>query len=334
MILPALIAAFLYILLALPKLGVIALNYHLGGWLQAKAILTWLIMDFLFTFSASWVIWLQMGKKHWHACIAFCTTALIATVFWTSPFIDARDYLQQQSTTTMASNSPSNSDDDKDSPRFTQAYQKYLKDLDAQDKDKQPISTEEEIRETFDTLLRALKTRDVATVTLLADQNTHDYFKQLSDMVWSADRATLEKLKPIDRFQVLVYRHILMHEDEALHQITAEQLFEQAIRQGWFYLGDNPDVRIDYIDILPGNTEASADIIVHSIIPDDRMTFYREEGIWKCDLLKLLPSQQDKLLASMHQKSLTEQDFLEDMLQRQTGQPMSPQVWQPLKELH
>lgn len=335
--LPALLAALLFIILAIPKVLLGVSYFHLGGWNEAKSIFSWLFMDFLFTWAIAWVIWLQMGKRAWPAFGSFCAASALATLFWITPFSEAPSSFREhvaflypdKHNSQAEPQLPKPSDDD-----WLTRYKAMLPEETNYTESKLALTPEEEIQETFDALLRALKTRDVAKVRLLSDKNTLQYFDQLRDMVWSADRASLEKLKPIDRLQVLVYRHILMHQDEARRNITSEALFTQAIEQGWFYVGDSPDVRVDYIDLIPGGTEAHSDIIINSIIPEERMDFYKEGGMWKCNLLKLLPSQQEKLLANMHQQALSEQEFLKEMLHRQTGTPMDSSVWTPLSEVH
>lgn len=335
--LPALIAALVFILFAIPKVLLGVSHFHLGGWDAARPVFSWLLMDLLFTWGVSWVIWLQMGKRHWPACASFCVSSALATLFWLTPFSEAPAEFREE----MAFLYPARTEVQefqKDTPvqdsDWLSRYDRLLAEQADEGDSASALTEEEKIAETFDALLRALKTRDVAKVRLLSDQKTLAYFDQLRDMVWSADRKSLEKLKPIDRFQILVYRHILMHQDHRLHDITAESLFSQAVEQGWFYLGDGPDVRVDYIDLIPGGTEAHADIIIHSIIPDERMDFYKEGGIWKCNLLKLLPSQEEKLLANMHRQAQSEQEFLEDMLRRHTDAPMDPSIWKPLRDMN
>jgi hypothetical protein len=165
----------------------------------------------------------------------------------------------------------------------------------------EPQGPEQHVEQTFYTILRAIKKYDYDTVLTLSDQKTWDYFTELRELALTADRAVLEKLKPINRFQILALRHLKGAQE--LVGMNEKRLFEQAVLQGWFYVGDKPDVRIDYIDLMPGGNEALADIIVKSIIPDERLEFTRDQGIWKMNLLQLLPRQEENMSESNRKKS-------------------------------
>jgi hypothetical protein len=95
-------------------------------------------------------------------------------------------------------------------------------------------------------------------------------------------------------------------------------------------VGDKPEVRIDYIDLLPGGNEAIADIIVNSIIPDERLEFSRDKGIWKMNLLQLLPRQEEKILTTLLQRGQSEEEFFWNFLKQETGRAPSPDIWEPV----
>ena len=74
-----------------------------------------------------------------------------------------------------------------------------------------------------------------------------------------------------------------------------------------------------------------ADIIVNSVIPDERLEFYRQGGSWKMNLLTLLPHQEEKLMATLRDNQQTEQEFFLDFLERETGKTPSPDIWNPVE---
>jgi hypothetical protein len=265
---------------------------------------------------------------------AFCLSAVFVTAFWFTPIKNAPrsfrhemafiyNYIEAGPLRALPRNPERKVE--KAQPELAQAETEAQPDVELKPEIAGP---EKQIEQTFYTLLRALKKYDADAVLTLADQKTWKYFSELKDLALTANRSVLEKLKPIDRFQILALRH-LKDRDE-LTEMTEKGLFEQAVRQGWFYLGDKQDVRIDYIDLLPGGNEAMADIIVNSIIPDERLEFFREQGIWKMNLLKLLPRQEEKILSSLHERGQTEEEFFWNFLKQETGKDPSPNLWEPL----
>ena len=87
----------------------------------------------------------------------------------------------------------------------------------------------------------------------------------------------------------------------------------------------------DHVILFDGQgNQAAADIIVHSIIPDERLEFTREQGIWKMNLLRLLPRQEEKLMTTLMERGQTEEEFFLNFLKQETGKEPSPDIWKPL----
>ncbi|MCZ6673492.1 MAG: hypothetical protein O7C75_11210 [Verrucomicrobia bacterium] len=327
---PVLIGSVLFGILAVPKLWLGLAYLEEAGWAYAKSYFVRLFIDFLFAWVISLVVWLQLERRYWVATLAFCFSSLLVSVFWVSSFKNApRAFRQEMAflykyieaeplralpTIPRVATTPTPTD-----PKSAPAEVK---------KEPERLGPEKQIEQTFYAVLRALKKYESQTVLSLANERTWTYFTELKELALSADREVIEKLKPIDRFQVLALRHIKKAEE--LVGMTNKNLFEQAVLQGWFYVGDKPDVRIDFIDMLPGGNQAQADIIVNSIIPDERLEFTREQGIWKMDLLQLLPRQEEKLMTTLLERGETEQEFFWNFLKQETGRDPSPDIWKPV----
>jgi hypothetical protein len=332
LIFPICIGSALFVVLAIPKVLLGLAFFDEAGWIYAKPYFVRLLIDFLFAWVVSLVVWLQLERRAWIATLAFCFSTLLVSAFWISSFKNAPrsfrqemafiyDYIEAEPVRALPRppqvaerSKPESESPIPEAPRVPEETVK--------------VGPEKQVEQTFYALLRALKKYEYDTVLTLADQKTWKYFAELKDLALTADRDVLEKLKAIDRFQVLALRHI--KNGEELSNMTDKGLFEQAVLQGWFFVGDKPDVRIDYIDLLPGGNEAVADIIVNSIIPDERLEFTREQGIWKMNLLQLLPRQEEKILATLHERGQTEEEFFRNFLKQETGRDPSPSIWDPV----
>ncbi|MBC9889414.1 MAG: hypothetical protein F7B06_06090 [Opitutae bacterium] len=334
LLVPGVLCLLVFAALSIPKFQLALAFFEDAGWRYAKPVFVRLVIDFVFGWVVALVVWLQLDKRPWVSASAFCLSTLIVSCFWITSiqnaprsfrqdasylyrFIEAKPLrvVRRVEPLKLPPSTPVNSPTPKEEPGAP-----------SEPEVKDP---EEEIEETFYTLMRALKKRDAATVLPLADERTWGYFSELKDLALTADREALEKLKPIDRFQVLALRHIKAPRDIA--RITRANLFMEAVVQGWFYVGDKPDVRIDFVDLLPGGNQAMADIIVNSVIPDERLEFYHQGGSWKMNLLTLLPHQEEKLMATLRDNQQTEQEFFLDFLERETGKTPSPDIWNPVE---
>jgi hypothetical protein len=333
LIIPSIIGLAFFGLMAIPKV-VLSLAYlEEAGWLYAKPFFVRILVDFLFAWVVSLVVWLQLERRPWIALMAFAFATILVSSFWISSVKNAPrsfrqemafiyEYLEAEPLRAL--------------PRIPQALTKREEPpappvpvaTEVPEEETESVGPEKQVEQTFYAVLRALKKYEQDTVLALADKRTWDYFSEIKELALTAERAVLEKLKPIDRFQVLALRHL--KDAKALTGMTEKKLFEQAIIQGWFYIGDKPDVRIDFIDLLPGGKEAEADIIVNSMIPDERLEFIQEQGIWKMNLLQLLPRQEENMLTALHERGQSEEEFFENFLKQETGRDPSPAIWEPL----
>ena len=333
LILPVFIGLVLFSALAVPKVMLGLAYLEEGGWSYAKPVCVRRFIDFLFAWVVSLVVYLQLEKRHWVATMAFCLATILVTASWISAFKRAPrafrqemafiyDYVEAEPLRALPV--IPRGIVERERPQRTPSGPTAAEVRE----EAEMLGPEKLVEITFYTVMRALKKYDYDVVLDRADKKTWDYFSEMKNLALTADRNVLEKLKPIDRFQVLALRHI--KDREELSGMTEESLFEQAVLQGWFYVGDKPNVRIDYIDLMPGGKEAQADIIVNSIIPDERLEFSLDAGIWKMNLLQLLPRQEEKILTTLHERGQSEEEFFWNFLKQETGRDPSPDIWEPL----
>lgn len=334
LIVPIVVGGILFVVLAIPKVWLALAYMEEAGWAYAKSYFTRILIDFLFAWVISLVVWIQLERRPLITTAAFCLSAVFVSAFWFSPIKNApRSFRQEmafiynyiEAEPLRALPRIPRKRVAPPEPSLEETRSPASPSLEEQPAAQGP---EQLIEETFYAMLRALKKYDYETILTLADQKTWQYFTELKNLALTADRSVLEKLKPINRFQILALRHIKNAQE--LADMNEKKLFEQAVLQGWFYVGDKPDVRIDYIDLLPGGTEAQADIIVKSIIPDERLEFTREQGIWKMNLLQLLPRQEENLMTTLHERGQSEEEFFKNFLKEETGRDPSPDIWEPL----
>jgi|GEM_PF-2480396 hypothetical protein len=335
LIIPFLIGSVLFGVLAVPKVLLGLSYFEEAGWPYAKPFFVRIFIDLIFAWVVSLVVWLQLERRAWIATMAFCFSTLLVTAFWLSAFKNAPRGFRQNvaflyeyidAAPLRALPRVPTELVDRAEPKPARPVSKPTRE---NVKPEQVVlGPEKLVEQTFYGVLKALKKYESKTVLALADENTWDYFKDLKNLALTADREVIEKLKPIDRFQVLALRHI--KDGDELTEMTEKSLFTQAVLQGWFFVGDKPEVRIDYIDILPGGNEAIADIIVNSIIPDERLEFSLDQGIWKMNLLQLLPRQEEKILTTLDQRGQSEEEFFWNFLKKETGRDPSPDIWEPV----
>ena len=335
LIIPFLIGSILFGVLAIPKVLLGLSYFEEAGWAHAKPFFVRVLIDLIFAWVVSLVVWLQLERRAWIATLAFCFSTLLVTAFWLSAFKNAPRGFRQNvaflyeyidpAPLRALPRVPTEVVDRKDTKPNRSVPVPTREKV---EEEQEVVGPEKLVEKTFYGVLNALKKYQADTVLALADENTWDYFTELKNLALTADREVIEKLKPIDRFQVLALRHI--KDREELTEITEKSLFTQAVLQGWFFVGDKPEVRIDYIDLLPGGNEAIADIIVNSIIPDERLEFSRHQGIWKMNLLQLLPRQEEKILTTLHQRGQSEEEFFWNFLKEETGRDPSPDIWEPV----
>lgn len=335
LLIPIIIGSVLFGALAVPKVVLGLAYFEEVGWIYSKPVFVRILIDFLFAWVVAIVVWLQLERRPWITTLAFCFSTLLVTAFWIAAFKNAprgfrqnMAFLYEYIDANPLRALPKVPQDiaERVEPEAGAPAQRGFP---VEENEPEPmVGPEKQVEQTFYAVLKALKKYESSTVLTLADQNTWSYFSDLKNLALTADREVIEKLKPIDRFQVLALRHIKNREE--LAEITEEGLFRQAVLQGWFFVGDKPEVRIDYIDIMPGGNEAMADIIVNSMIPDERLEFSREKGLWKMNLLQLLPRQEEKILMTLHQKGQSEEEFFWNFLQQETGRKPSPDIWDPI----
>lgn len=336
LVIPIIIGGLIFIVLAIPKAWLALAYLDEAGWAYAKTFFTRILIDFLFAWVIALVVWIQLERKPLVTTVAFCLSAIFVSAFWYSPIKNAPrsfrhemafiyEYVEAEPLRALP-RAPSKrvAQSERDPAQAPGPAPSTVE----QEPEPEPQGPEQQVEQTFYTILRAIKKYDYDTVLTLSDQKTWDYFTDLRELALTADRAVLEKLKPINRFQVLALRHLKGAQE--LVGMNEKRLFEQAVLQGWFYVGDKPDVRIDYIDLMPGGNEALADIIVKSIIPDERLEFTRDQGIWKMNLLQFLPRQEENMLTTLHEREQSEEEFFKNFLKQETGRDPSPDIWDPL----
>ena len=334
LLVPLIVGGLLFAVLAVPKVWLALAFYEEAGWSFAKVYFTRILIDLLFAWVIALVVWLQLERRPFITTAAFCLSALFVTAFWYTPVKNAPrafrhdmafiyDYIEPAPLRVLTKPSETKVAETSPPPPIIPAPVEPVV-----EEEVEPASPEEQIEQTFYAIQRAMKRYEHETVLALSDKKTWSYFTELKNLALTADRSVLKKLKPINRFQVLALRHIKGAQE--LVGMDEESLFEQAVLQGWFYVGDKPNVRIDYIDLMPGGVEALADIIVNSIIPDERLEFTRERGIWKMNLLLLLPRQEENMLTALHERGQSEEEFFKNFLKEETGRDPSPDIWEPL----
>jgi hypothetical protein len=194
---------------------------------------------------------------------------------------------------------------------------------------KAPARTDPEapaVQAVYDAYRAALRARDGAAGARLVAAPTLEYY---ADMQWLALYGSAEAVRaqpPIDRLTVLTMRHRV--EPERLRGMTARQLLEVAVSEGWAGTGSpaaekSGDVRVD-------SSVATMKVTVSGTTRSSETSFLRQEDGWRLDLLPQVLLLGWALELAAKRTGVAEDDFLLSTLTRSTGRAPSEQIWNPL----
>lgn len=160
------------------------------------------------------------------------------------------------------------------------------------------------IQESFEDYQAAILARDPSGTELLSEA-TIGYYDHLIDLIKNADRTTLEAAPLADRIVVLMTRSTYPHEE--LLAMDGEGLVREAIVRG--EIGDN------VANLSLGKTDLKEDVALIQVLQNGQeipveFTFLKEDGVWKMDLVSLLPGVTFAMESVLAQSGLSEEEFI------------------------
>ena len=82
LIIPGALCLLLFAVLSIPKVQLALAYLEEAGWSYAKLYFIRLLIDFLFAWVISLVVWLQLNRRPWVSGLAFCFSTLVVSAFW------------------------------------------------------------------------------------------------------------------------------------------------------------------------------------------------------------------------------------------------------------
>lgn len=172
-----------------------------------------------------------------------------------------------------------------------------------------------------------LDRRGEAAAGLVTTQTIGEYERYVG-WALSADRATLESLSLINRFQVFLLRQRIPV--ETLKRLDGRSAFVYAVDRDW--IGKDSVVRTTLGTVTVAGNRASAEVLVGGQRAPHRFQFSKENGSWRFDLVQLLPSTDQALKTVARQRGMSEDEFIFSLIESVSGRRVEPTIWVPVQK--
>jgi hypothetical protein len=172
-----------------------------------------------------------------------------------------------------------------------------------------------------------LDRRGEAAAGLVTAQTIGEYQRYVG-WALSADRKTLESLSLVNRFQVFLLRQRIPA--ETLKRLDGRSAFVYAVDRDW--IGKDSVVRTTLGTVTVAGNRASAEVLVGGQRAPHRFQFSKENGLWRFDLVQLLPSTDQALKAVARQRGLSEDEFVFSLIESVSGRRVEPTIWVPVQK--
>lgn len=187
-------------------------------------------------------------------------------------------------------------------------------------------SAVEAVAESFRTYKSAVLQSDGAAAAEVVTQESRDYFRSLADRALKADSAALHRVHISDRIYTLLLRHDVPLAE--LQRMSGADVVSHAIEQGWIGREGAEGLRLGNYRVE--GEEASGTILR----PDGSQTafeigFVKQAGRWRVDLVALMNLTRAAFDYSLQQSGMSEDAFVLALLEKVTGRPAAPTIWNP-----
>lgn len=183
------------------------------------------------------------------------------------------------------------------------------------------------IAQTFNDYKEVIRINDGVNALKYYDSNTHRYFEFILDKIKHADSVEVENLRLIDKFTVLLMRHIAPH--ERLLQFNTDSMIAYTVESG-FAGGKNVELYTLGTPVITGET-AIAPILQDSLTTGNNFYFHLENESWKIDISPSTTGSEKVIADQIAPTGKTEHAYIIDILQVITGNPASPTIWRRLE---
>jgi hypothetical protein len=184
----------------------------------------------------------------------------------------------------------------------------------------------EEILATFGNFQEFLKMRMGPEAAAIVSPRTIKYYGQVRVAALTASEEKLRRYSPADRVTILIMR--VMIGKEALLGMTGKDLFAYVVQNKLigYYL---PTERIGAPEFKEGR--ATAPILDSEGKPTiNSFEFSLHEGKWLFDFYRVVEAARARMPLALEVLGMTEDEFVDYVLEETTGETPNPNVWQPL----
>lgn len=161
----------------------------------------------------------------------------------------------------------------------------------------------------------------------LVDKVTIDFYNRVLNHARFSAKSELNKVNISEKLIVFsVRKHVPL---DSVRLFSGDQLFAYMIRKGLIDKSTISFIDLGEIEVL--NNSAKAPVIVGGQKAPFTLQFRKEQGVWKINISSLLVITDVALARKIKQAGLTEELFIEQLLNNKTGYKKNKnQYWEPL----
>ncbi|HZV67980.1 MAG TPA: hypothetical protein VFG10_00460 [Saprospiraceae bacterium] len=185
----------------------------------------------------------------------------------------------------------------------------------------------EAIQEVFKNYKNAIMTDRESEAIGYMDSRTLEYYKNILNLVRSADSLTLERQPLLDKFTILNIRHIATKK-----QILAfddKSIIAFVIKNGM--MGKNTLEGFELGKIIVKDKTAKAMIVVDGKKSTKFYNFYSDGTKWKIDFTSLFPAEEKETRQIIKDSGKSENEFILGILEIMSEKKVSPNIWKKIK---
>jgi hypothetical protein len=188
-------------------------------------------------------------------------------------------------------------------------------------------SEEKLVRKSFDNYKSAILNDKGEEAVKYVDSRTIKYYRDILELVKTADSAKVETLSILDKLMVFSIRHRTSREN--VLSFDGKALLVYAIKSGM--VGKNSVANNSIGDVTIDNSFAKGQFIANGNKAPFYFHFYKEADQWKIDLTSLFPVSTTAFKKMADESEQTENEYLFSLLEMITGNKPNSQIWQPVK---
>ncbi|MBN1952703.1 MAG: hypothetical protein JW801_15990 [Bacteroidales bacterium] len=185
---------------------------------------------------------------------------------------------------------------------------------------------EQDIRSCFEGYRSAILAAQGEKALDWVDKSTIRYYERMLELVFTADKTTVEQLGFMDRMMVLTIRYRV--DPELLRRMDGKSLFIYAVNQGM--IGKNSVSGLELGNVKVSGDSAKGIMESNGQASPYFFQFDREADGWKIDLTSVMKPAEDALCAYLKAQDIQENDFIFMALEMLGENPPGESLWDPV----